>query len=215
MESLTLYYWPGASALAPHIALEETGWTFAAQMVDLARGAHREADYLAINPKSRVPALATPQGVLTENPAILRFLAEGLAAGSGSRIAAGMELARELEWMCWLASTVHVSYAHISRSERYADSPDGLAEVKRKGVESCRPLWEQIEARVGGREWVMGDRYSVVDPYLQVFWHWGRGQKLGYDMEKDFPKWTSHAKRLACRPAARRAYAREGIEPPA
>lgn len=84
----------------------------------------------------------------------------------------------------------------------------------RKGVESCRPLWQEINDRLSASPWALGDTYSVVDPYLQVFWNWGRGQRLRYDMATDFPAWTDHARRLAERPAVRRAFAREGLALP-
>src|SRR5205807_5477386 len=71
---LVLYFWPGACSIAAHIVLEETGLTFEAIKVDFAAGKQREPDYLAINPRGRVPALATPWGILTETPAILRYL---------------------------------------------------------------------------------------------------------------------------------------------
>lgn len=213
-EQLRLFYWPGACSLAAHVALEETGLPFDAVRVDFASGAQRTPKYLAINPKGRVPALANSEEVLTENPAILRHLAAAFAQGTGVPVPSGMAAARELEWMCWLSSTVHVAYAHISRTERYAYTPEGVAEVKRKGEESCRPLWEKIEAALSGRDWALGDQYSLVDPYLQVFWNWGRGDRLRYNMSRDFPNWTAHARRLLQRPAAKRAFEREGLKEP-
>ena len=214
---LVLYFWPGACSIAAHIVLEETGLTFEAIKVDFAAGKQREPDYLAINPRGRVPALATPWGILTETPAILRYLtAAGTHPTPASRLwpTESRADARCSEWCSWLASTVHVTYAHISRAERYADSPEGKAEVVRKGIESCRPLWQEINDRLSASPWALGDTYSVVDPYLQVFWNWGRGQRLRYDMVTDFPAWTDHARRLAERPAVRRAFAREGLALP-
>jgi glutathione S-transferase len=213
LKNLQLYFWPGACSIAAHIVLEEIGLPFDAIKVDFASGKQREREYLAINSHGRVPALATSSGVLTENLAILRYLAvpeNGVKAGSLWPSELDKE-ARCVEWCSWLASTVHVAYAHISRPERYSDSIEGKAEVIRKGVEACRPLWREIEERLQDREWALGDDYSVVDPYLQVFWNWGRGARLGYDMAHDFPVWTAHARRLAKRPAVQRAFAREGL----
>jgi glutathione S-transferase len=73
---LTLFYAPTACSLASHIALEEAQADFEARRVDFAAGEQRSPDYLAINPKGRVPALVTPRGVLTETPAILAFIAQ-------------------------------------------------------------------------------------------------------------------------------------------
>ncbi len=215
MENFVLYYWPGACSLAAHIVLEERGLPFLADRVDFASGAQRRPDYLAINPKGRVPALREGDRILTENPAILARLGrltrpEGVAMWPED----GQEADTCSEWAAWLSSTVHVAFAHISRVERYADSDSARAEVVAKAVQTCRPLWEEVERALNGREWVLGSRYTVIDPYLQVFWNWGRGPRLGYNMEDDFPNWTSHARRVYARPAAKRAFQTEGLTPP-
>jgi len=216
-DDLVLYYWPGACSLAAHIVLEEIALPFNAVKVDFSAGKQQTPEYLAINPHGRVPALQTSWGVLTENPAVLRYLG-GIAANqphAPDLWPADLKIeARCGEWCSWLASTVHVTYAHISRAERYADTLDGRAEVARKGVEACRPLWEEIEDRLHGLQWALGEHYSVLDAYLQVFWNWGRGTRLKYDMKREFPAWTAHALRLAERPATQRAFAREGLPLP-
>src|SRR4051794_678268 len=75
MTQLKLFYAPGACSLAPHIVLEETGAAYEPVHVALAKGEQRTPEYLRINPKGRVPALAEGDWALTENPAILRYLA--------------------------------------------------------------------------------------------------------------------------------------------
>ncbi|WP_137136892.1 glutathione S-transferase family protein [Rhizobium sp. FKY42] len=213
-EDLTLWYWRSSCSLASHIILEETGIPYREIEVDFSIGAQRQPDYLSVNPKGRVPALKVADGILTETPAILCYLRPAFLMALGQEEPNALETVRELELMSWLCSTVHVTFAHVSRTERYATNPEALADVKRKGIESCRPLWEQIEACLAGRTWIMGERYSVLDPYLQVFWNWGRGERLNYDMPSDFPHWTAHARRLLERPAARRVYERTGLTPP-
>ncbi|MBB4617458.1 glutathione S-transferase family protein [Sphingomonas abaci] len=209
-----LFYSNGACSLAPHIALEETGAPFEPVRIDMASGEQRGSDYLRINPKGRVPALAVGDWVLTENPAILQFIAR-------SHPDAGLwpehlrDQARVVEWLGWIASTVHVAYAHVRRAERYAQSDAGLAEVRAKGLQTCRDLWQAVDARLGDGPWAIGDRYSVADPYLLVFWTWGGGSVLGFDMAKQCPGWTAHAQRMARRPAVQRAFEREGLVLPA
>lgn len=119
------------------------------------------------------------------------------------------------EWLGWVASTVHVAYAHVPRPERYADSELALAEVRAKGMQACCELWQAVDARLGARPWAIGDRYTVADAYLLVFWTWGRGPVLGFDMAHDVPNWTAHARRTSARPAAQRAFQREGLTLPA
>jgi glutathione S-transferase len=102
----------------------------------------------------------------------------------------------------------------VRRAERYATSEAAKAEVVEKGRETCRELWGQIEARLGTGPWALGERYSVADPYLLVFWLWGRGDVLGFDMPGQFPSWTAQARRMAERPAVRRVLEREGLRLP-
>lgn len=209
---LTLFYSNGACSLAPHIALEETGVPFTPHRVDTPGGEQYRAAFLAINPKSRVPALRfegdTPW-VLTECPAILATIAR-LYPDAGLWPASDAGQARALEWMAWLASGVHVAYAHIRRAERYATTEAGLTDVRAQGHVTTRAAWEAVEHRLRPGQWAVGDGYSVVDPYLLMFYLWGRGKVLDYDMARDFPAWHDHAQRMAARPAVQRALAREG-----
>jgi glutathione S-transferase len=212
--TLKLYYSPGSCALAPHITLEETGAAYEPVRVALAEGEQNQPAYRAINPKGRVPALAEGDFVVTENPAILRYIARRFPAAhlwpEDPR-----EEARCAEWLAWLSSTIHVAYAHVRRAERYVDSETAKAEVIAKGKETCRNLWQDVDRHLGAGPWAVGDRFSVADPYLQVFWNWGRGQVLGFDMPTLVPNWTAHARRMAERPATRHVFEREGLELPA
>ncbi|MBV6303352.1 glutathione S-transferase N-terminal domain-containing protein [Candidimonas humi] len=212
---IKLFYSPGACSLASHIVLEETGAPFEPVRVALAEGAQRRPEYLAINPKGRVPVIADGDFVLTENPAILYYLAQRFPAAKlwpGDPQAA----ARCAEWLAWGSSGIHVSYAHVSRPERYASSEAAIEDIKAKARASCRETWGMVEAKLAAAKsaWVAGEHYSVADAYMFVFWNWGRGSRLGYDMARDFPVWTEHARRMGARPAVKRALEQEGIELP-
>ena len=211
---LKLYYSPGACSLAPHVALEEVGVPYEPVKVALAKGEQRTPEYLAINPKGRVPAIAEDGFVLTENAAILPYVAQRFPQ-AGLWPSDVREAARAAEWIGWIVSTVHIAYAHVRRPERYASDPKAIEDVVAKGKESCRDIWDQVDRKLGAGPWAIGERYSVVDPYLLVFWTWGRGPTLGFDMAKDYPNWTAHARRMGERPAVRRAFEREALELPA
>lgn len=212
---MKLYYSPGACSLAPHIALEEAGGAYELSLVKFAETQQRSPEYLAINPKGRVPALVDDGFVLTEAPAILRYVARR-NPGSGLWPEDARAEARCAEWLAWCSSTVHVTYAHVRRAERYATSEAGQAEVVAKGRESCRDVWGQVEAKLAaaGAGWAAGAAYSVADAYVFLFWTWGRAQVLAYDMAADFPAWTAHARRMGERPAVRRALEQEGVALP-
>ena len=211
---LRLYYAPGACSLAPHLALEEAGAAFEPVRIDFGSAEQRAPAYLAVNDKGRVPALTEGEWVLTENPAILRYIAERFP-DAGLWPADPREGAACAEWLAWLASTVHVAYAHMRRGERYATGEAARAEVVERGRESCDDLWTMIEVRLSHGGWAAGESLTVADCALMVFWHWGRGAALGYDMPRLFPTWTAHARRVAERPAARCVLAREGLALPA
>jgi glutathione S-transferase len=140
MTDLKLYYSPGACSLAPHVALEEVGVDYEPVKVALAKGEQRTPEYLALNPKGRVPVLAEDGWVLTENAAILPYIAQRFP-DAALWPADPREAARCAEWIGWIASTVHVSYAHVRRPERYATDPKAIEDVVAKGKESCRDVW--------------------------------------------------------------------------
>jgi len=210
---MKLYYAPGACSLAPHIALEEAGARFELSRVDLAANQQNSPDYLRVNPKARVPALADGDWILTEAPAILRYIA-------ARHPAVGLwpwdprEEARCAEWLNWLSSTIHVGFVHVRRAARYAADPRAIEDVAGTAKNTCRDLWQAVERKIGKGPWAIGERYSAADPYLLVYWMWGRGPFLDFDMVSDFPQWTAHTRRLASRPAVQRAFATEGLPLP-
>lgn len=213
--SIKFFYSPGACSLASHIVLEETGAAYEPVRVALAEGAQRRPEYLALNPKGRVPVIVDGDFVLTESPAILHYLAQRFPAAQlwpGDPQAA----ARSAEWLSWGSSGIHVTYAHLSRPERYTNTEAAIEDVKAKARSACRETWNMIEAKLAAAQstWAAGEQYSVADAYVFVFWNWGRGARLGYDMAHDFPVWTAHAKRMGERPAVRRTLEQEGIELP-
>ncbi|HET9903377.1 MAG TPA: glutathione S-transferase family protein [Xanthobacteraceae bacterium] len=216
MARFKLYYSPGACSLASHMALEEAGADYEPVRVNFAANEQRSPEYLKINPKGRVPALVDGNFIVTENPAILRYVARTHPAKT-LWPEDPIDEARCAEWLAWISSTVHPSFAHVRRPERYATDEKAKQDVVETGKRASRDIWEQVERKLAARKtkWAAGDGYSVADPYLLVFWTWGRGPTLGYDMPKDFPAWTEHARRMAERPAVKTVFEREGLELPA
>lgn len=216
-----LFYGPGACSLAAHIAMEEAGAAFEPVRVALKAGEQRTPEYRQINAKGRVPALVVGDWVLTEVPAILRYIAR---THPDARLwpEEPRADARCAEWLAWLSSGAHVAYAHISRAERYASTPGARTEVIERGIDTCREIWKAIDAKLGAGPWAVGDAYSVADPYLLTIWTWGRvptspthdDPPLGLDAERDLPNWTALARRAAARPAVQRALEREGLSLP-
>ncbi|NDW04339.1 glutathione S-transferase family protein [Jiella pacifica] len=215
MARMKLFYAPGACSLASHIALEEAGADFEAVRIDTAGGEQRSPEYLKINPKGRVPALADGDFVVTENPAILRYVA---VTHPDKKLwpADPRGEARCAEWLAFLASGVHPTYAHIRRAERYASTEAGRNDVIETGRRATRDVYGMVEAKLAGRgsDWAAGEAYSVADAYLLVFWNWGTGSVLGYDMAAEFPVWTALSRRVVARPATAAVFEREGLALP-
>src|SRR3954469_11366342 len=170
---LKLYYSPGACSLAPHIVLEEAGASYTTQRVDLKGGEQRSPDYLQVNPKGRVPALATPRGILTENPAILGFIAQSFPAAGLADLDDDFAFADMQAFNLFLTATVHVAFAHVFRPTRYGEGEATAAAMRIKASDSLDDSFAIIDRKLSdGRPHVHGDRYTISDPYLLVFSRW-------------------------------------------
>jgi glutathione S-transferase len=203
---LKLYYSPMSCALAVHIALEEAGAAYEAVRVDFKAGQQRSADYLKINPKGRVPALVTDRGILTEVPAILAYIAQSFPAANLAPLDDPFDFARVQAFNSYLCATVHVAHAHGPRGARWADDPAALEAMKRKVPQSVGDAFALIEHGMLEGPWVMGERFTVCDPYLFTVASWLEGD--GVDLSR-LPRVLAHRARVAARPATHRALAEE------
>jgi glutathione S-transferase len=205
---LKLFFAPNTCALASHIALEEAAAPYEAVRVDFRTNGQRKPEYLAINPKGRVPALATSRGILTETPAILAFIAQSFPAARLAPLDDPYEFARVQAFNSYLCSTVHVAHAHRMRGYRWADDPAAIAEMQRKVPTTVGDCFELIESAMLEGPWVMGDRYTVCDPYLFTLSQWLDGD--GVDVKR-FPKVVELQQRMNARPAVQRALAAQRV----
>jgi glutathione S-transferase len=205
----TLYYSPGACSLAPHIVLEEIGNPFKLQLVSTSSGATRSLDHLKINPKGRVPVLITSGKLLTESPAILLYLA--LSNPDSHLLPNDPEaIARSVEWLNWLSGTVHaVAIRQIWRAEDFTSDETQTSKVVENGKRNLETAFAYIEARMADRKWALEYGYSIVDPYLLVIYRWGN--RIGFDMQKTYPLWTTHTLQMLERNAVKRALLTENI----
>jgi glutathione S-transferase len=213
-----LFYSPGACSLAPHIVLEEIGAPYEAELVSAKPGGRAQsAEWRAINPKGRVPALLGVPGriggaadLLTEAPAILFYLARRHAAARLLPEDAASE-ARCIEWTNWLSGAVHaMSYGQIWRPQRFVADVADFPAVTAKGMANVAEQYAFIERVLAdGRDWAVPGGYSLVDPYLLVFFHWG--ERIDLAMREAYPAWTALARRTLARPAVQRVLAQEGI----
>ena len=207
--TLALYYSPGSCSLAPHIVLNETGQSFELRKFATADRASYSREYLAVNPKGRIPALLIDGFVLTENPAILAYLGRRFPGTGLYPVGTAESEARCLELLAWSSNTVHVAYAQLLRPERFVMREESYPPVKECGQANYGRCLAEIDARLQRNEYAVGPQYTVVDPFWLVFYRWGA--RAGYDMRGKFPAYTAYAERLCSRPAVQRALNTEGI----
>ena len=203
---LTLYYAPGTCARASLIALAESGADYGSVRLDFGQADQCKPDYLAINPKGRVPALTTERGVLTETPAILAFIAQSFPAARLAPLDDPFAFAQMQAFNNYLCSTVHVAHAHGRRSVRWADDPVAHASMRQKVAQNMRECFQLIESSMFQGPWVMGDAYSVADAYLYTISGWLEDDAVDLAL---LPATQAHRQRMDQRPAVQRALAQE------
>lgn len=202
---LKLYTHLGTIGLAVEIALEEAGADYDVHRMNFAENEQRAAPYLAINPKSRVPALETDRGVITETPAILGYIARTHPAAKLAPEGDAFAMAELESLMSYLCSWVHPAAAHRHRGYRWADDPAAIADMRRKAPEVFGEAMRLIDTQLFRGPWALGEAHSVADPYLYVVTSWI--PRDGLDMA-DFPRLADHSARMGERPAVRTVLAR-------
>ena len=195
------YYAQHTISLASHIALEEAGAKADLHRIDFGRAQQQSADYTAMNPKARVPALVTEHGTLTETPAMLVFIAQTFPQ-AGLAPSEPFAFAKMQEFNSYIASTLHVNHAHRMRGHRWADDPAAHKAMQAKVPESVGASFRHVEDWYLNGPYVMGDSYSLADPYLFTVAQWMKGDGLDPD---DFPKVRDHFLMMKERPAVQRA----------
>jgi glutathione S-transferase len=203
---MKLYFAKGTCALASHIALEEAGAEYSTVRIDFATHQQRSPEYLAINPKARVPALVTDKGILTETPAMLAYIAQSYPKARLAPLDDPFRFAEVQAFNSYLCSTVHVAHAHRMRGTRWADDASAIEAMKRKVPETMAACFDMIESKMFQGPWVMGETHTICDPYLFTIAQWLEGDSVD---PLRFPKVKAHRDRMSERAAVRKAVALE------
>ena len=203
---LKLFYAVGTCALASHIALEEAGAEYEAARLDFGANDQRKPEYLKINPKGRVPALTTDAGILTETPAILAYIAQVFPKADLAPLTDPFAFARVQAFNSYLCSTAHVNHAHLGRGTRWADDAASIEDMKRKVPKNVGESFALMESEMVEGPWVTGKSYTICDPYLFTVARWLERDSV--DIAR-FPKIHQHHKRMAERPAVKKALAEQ------
>jgi glutathione S-transferase len=201
---LKLYISPGACALASHIALEEAGADYETQVIDLKSGQQRTPEYLAVNPAGVTPALQTDRGVITQNAAILAFIAQTHPDRKLAPIEDPHAFAAFNAFNGFLGSSLHPAIGKVLFSR-----PPLNADDKAQATEQALAKYRLVEDHWLQGPWVFGDDFTFADGYLAVFTRWARQSRL-LD-PAGFPRLNDHLDRVQARPAVSRVIAAEGL----
>ena len=201
-----LYYAPGTCALASHIALEEAGASYTTERLDFKSNQQTSPEYLKLNPKGRVPTLVTDHGILTETPAMLAFIAQSFPKAKLAPLEDAFAFAQVQAFNSYLCSTVHVAHAHKGRGYRWATDESSFADMKRKVPQTVGACFALIERDMLKGPWVMGEQYTVCDPYLFTLALWLEGDSVDL---AGLPKVADHRKRMSERPAVKKVLVEE------
>jgi glutathione S-transferase len=203
---LTFFYAPGACSMASHIALEEAGADFTPRLVQFGKAEQQSAEYLGtVNPRGKVPALQTDDGIITENVAILTYIARSFPEAK-LLPSDTLGLVRCLSHMAYLSNAVHPTFTRIARSARFAKSEAAQQEVKDAARQAFWGLLQELDGIIGGKDWVMGAHYTACDPYTLVFYGWG--SRIGLPVA-ELESYTVFKNRMLQRPAVRKVLERE------
>ena len=205
---MKLYYAANTCALATHIALEEAGAAYETVRLSFAANEQRGPEYRAINPKARVPALVTDRGALTETPAMLAFVAQTYPDAGLAPLDDPYAFAQVQAFNSYLCATVHVAHAHRMRGDRWADDEAAFAAMRSFVPKSVGACFDLIEKTMLKGPWVMGEAYTICDPYLFTVAQWLEVD--GVDTST-IPAVMDHRRRMAERPAVQRAIAAETV----
>jgi glutathione S-transferase len=205
--TLTLWLAPGSCSRVPLIALEEIGCPFETHLIAFMKGGHRTPEFLAINPAGKVPALVVDGAPITQNTAILTYLARSFPEAALLPVASDPAAeARLLAQLVWYSADLHPIVTRIRMPHFFCDLPDAPAQVRAMASTAMAFQLAPVEKALAESHWVLGTTWSVLDAYL--YWVWFRITGAGFD-STPFPALVDHARRMEERPAVQRALARE------
>ena len=203
----TLYFAPGTCARVSMIALEETGHPFETRVVAFMRGDHRAPDFLAHNPAGKVPVLIAEGVAITQNIAILTYLARRFPEARLLPVATDNESATALlSRLAWFSADLHPIVTRIRMPQLICDQPAAMPRVREMACEAMKFQLTGLERSLQQQPWVLGSEWSALDGYL--YWVWFRITGAGFDAAP-FPAIAAHALRMEARPAVQRALQRE------
>jgi glutathione S-transferase len=200
---MKLYFSPGACSLSPHIVLREAGFDFDLEQVDNREKKTKSGkDYWTINPKGQVPVLEFDNGDrLTEGPVIVQYLADQKPASGLAPAAGSMDRYRVQEWLNFVTSELHKTFGPIFRPT----TPDAYKALSK---ENLGKRFDWLGKQLAGRQYLMGDKFTIADAYLFTVLRWA--QRIELDLGR-WPNLKAYVDRVAARPKVQEAMKAEGL----
>ncbi len=214
---ITLHYHPGNASMAPHMLLHELGVPFQLKLVDRANAEQKTPAYLALNPNGLIPVLEDGDLVLFETAAICLHLADTHDSLRLAPVLGTPERAHLYKWLMWMTNTLQATLLHFFYGERLVDegNADGARQVKAHAQAKVHACLLQLDAHLArhGGSWMMGDRYSLLDPYALMLCRWTRGFDQ-HPPAREHARIGPYLQRVLERPAVQRALATEQLSAP-
>ena len=202
---MKLYYGAGACSMASHITLEETGAPYETYSVNMAQREHKSPEYIKVHPHGKVPALQVDDKVIIENVAIQFYLTRKFPEAN----LAPKDPMDEANWIAtnaWFSNTVHPSFGRWNRPMNFTPDESAHEKIRELGKQAFWENLQEIDRRLEGRQYMVGNSYTTSDPYALVFYGWGLRPELPMKELKNF---TGHKDRMLKRPAVRKVLERE------
>lgn len=210
---IQLHYFPSNASMAPHMLLEEIGLPFELRLVDRKVNAQRSPDYLKLNPNGKIPVLVDGDLVLYETAAICLHLADTQPQAQLAPPLGTPQRAQFYKWLMWLTNTLQVEMQLYFYPERWANDGTGATVVKWHAERRIETMIDQLEAELARHRgpWLMGDRFTALDPYALMLCRWTRAMQRP---ARTLPHLGPYLQRMLERPATARCFQREGLAQP-
>ena len=210
---MQLHYYPSNASMVPHLVLEELAVPYELVLVERTRQAHKSPDYLALNPNGLIPVFVDGDLVLYETAAICLHLADTHPQAALAPAIGTPARAHFYKWLMWLTNTLQSTLIVYFYPERWADSPEAVAQVRAHAEAKIAGMLDQLDAelvRVGG-PWFMGSSFSLLDAYVLTLCRWTRGFSRP---ARSLPNLGPYLQRVLARPASQRVFEREALKAP-
>jgi glutathione S-transferase len=213
---IQLHYYPGNASFTPHVLLHEIGVPFELKLVQRMQGAHRQPEYLKLNPNGQIPVLVDGDLVLYETAAICMHLADTHPGAAMAPPLGTYERAHFYKWMAWLTNTLQAMLMHYFYPERLVNDGDTAAaqQVKAHAQAKVVCMLALLDGHLAshGGPWLLGEHYSAVDPYAFMLCRWTRG----FDRKpaREHAHIAPFLWRMLARPAVQRVFEAEDLPLP-